>query len=112
MAGSEMLIVKKSYDFSTWLLRHTGKFPKSYRFSVAVRMENTIRSFTELVAVANMRTSRLQLLRQADEELTRLRLLVRLSFDMQFLNLKSYEYASRQIAELGRMLGGWIKKTM
>ncbi len=57
-----------------------------------------------------MRTSRVQLLRQADEELTRLRLLVRLSFDMQFLNLKSYEYASRQIAELGRMLGGWIKK--
>ena len=112
MAGSEMLIVKKSYDFSKWLLRHTGKFPKSYRFSVAVRIENTILSFTELVAVANMRTSRVQLLRQADEELTRLRLLVRLSFDMQFLNLKSYEYASRQIAELGRMLGGWIKKTM
>jgi len=112
MAGSEMLIVKKSYDFAKWLLRHTGKFPKSYRFSVAVRMENTILSFTELVAVANMRTSRVQLLRQADEELTRLRLLVRLSFDMQFLNLKSYEYASRQIAELGRMLGGWIKKTM
>ncbi len=44
MAGSEMLIVKKSYDFSKWLLRHTGKFPKSYRFSVAVRMENTILS--------------------------------------------------------------------
>lgn len=65
MAGSEMLIVKKSYDFSKWLLRHTGKFPKSYRFSVAVRLENTILSFTELVAVANMRTSRVQLLRQS-----------------------------------------------
>lgn len=35
----EMLILKKSYDFCKWLLHHTGKFPKSYRFSVAVRIE-------------------------------------------------------------------------
>jgi hypothetical protein len=35
MAKEEMLIVKKAYDFSRWLLQHTGKFPKSYRFSIA-----------------------------------------------------------------------------
>jgi len=111
MAAEEMLIVKKAYEFSKWLLQHTGKFPKSYRFSVAVRMENTVLEFTELVAVANMRSNRVSLLRQADEDLTRLRLLVRLSYDMQFLNLKSYEYGSSQIAELGKMLGGWLKKS-
>ena len=111
MAAEEMLIVKKAYEFSKWLLQHTGKFPKSYRFSVAVRMENTVLDFTEQVAVANMRSNRIALLKQADENLTRLRLLLRLSHDMQFLNLKSYEYGSSQIAELGKMLGGWMKKT-
>ena len=104
-----MLIVKKSYDFSKWLLNHTGKFPKSYRFSVAVRIENAVLEFTELVAVANMRTSKRSMLHEADEILTRLRLLVRMSFDMKFINMNSYEYASCQIAELGKMLGGWIK---
>ncbi|WP_235585171.1 diversity-generating retroelement protein Avd [Chlorobium limicola] len=112
MARNEMLIVKKAYDFSKWLLQHTGKFPKSYRFSVAVRIENTMLEFTELVAVANMRSSRISLLRQADEGLTRLRFLVRLSYEMGFLNLKSYEFASGEIAELGRMLGGWLKKSV
>ena len=111
MPSEEMLIVKKAYDFSKWLLQHTGKFPKSYRFSVAVRIENTMLDFTELVAVANMRLNRVSLLRQADEDLARLRLLVRLSYEMQFLNLKSYEYGSSRIAELGKMLGGWIKKS-
>jgi len=101
--------VKKSYDFSKWMLNHTGKFPKSYRFSVAARLENTVLEFTELVAVANMRSTKRSLLFDADEALARLRLLVRLSFDMKFLNLHSYEYASAQIAELGKMLGGWIK---
>ncbi|TLU88053.1 MAG: diversity-generating retroelement protein Avd [Chlorobium sp.] len=105
-----MLIVKKAYDFSKWLLLHTGKFPKSYRFSIAVRIENAALEFTELVAVANMRNEKRPLLEQADEVLTRLRILVRLSFDMQFISLNSYEFASSQIAELGKMLGGWIKK--
>jgi len=110
MARNEMLIVKKAYDFSKWLLQHTGKFPKSYRFSVAVRIENTMLEFTELVAVANSRHHKEALLKEADEVLVRLRLLVRLSFDMGFISLNSYEYASRQVAELGKMLGGWLKK--
>ena len=110
MQNHEMLIVKKAYDFSKWLLLHTGKFPKSYRFSIAVRIENAVLEFTELVAVANMRNEKRPLLEQADEVLTQLRILVRLSFDMQFISLNSYEFASCQIAELGKMLGGWIKK--
>ena len=110
MPNHEMLIVKKAYDFSKWLLLHTGKFPKSYRFSIAVRIENAVLEFTELVAVANMRNEKRPLLEQADEVLTRLRILVRLSFDMKFISLNSYEFGSSQIAELCKMLGGWIKK--
>jgi hypothetical protein len=109
VAKEEMLIVKKSYDFSKWLLNHTGKFPRSSRFTVAARLENTMLEFTELVAVANRRTAKRSLLFEADEMLTRLRLLVRLSYDMKFINQHAYEHASLQIAELGKMLGRWIK---
>jgi len=38
MAVQEMLVIKRGYDFSKWLLQHTGKFPKSYRFSVAAKI--------------------------------------------------------------------------
>ncbi len=34
----EMLVIKRGYDFSKWLLNHTAKFPKSYRFSVAATL--------------------------------------------------------------------------
>jgi hypothetical protein len=105
----EMLIIKRGYDLSKWLLNHTGKFPKSYRFSVATKIENAILEFVELATVANMRRDKLPLLRRADEALARLRLLFRLSYEMQFVNLTSYEYGSGQLVELGRMLGGWIK---
>ncbi|MEI6757310.1 MAG: diversity-generating retroelement protein Avd [Chlorobium sp.] len=110
MQNNEMLIVKKACDFSKWLMQHTGKFPKSYRFSIAVRLENTVLEFAELLAVAGMRSNKKPLLERADEVLTKLRLLVRLSFEMKFINLNSYEFASSQIAELGKMLGGWRNK--
>jgi 23S rRNA-intervening sequence protein len=110
MPNHEMLIVKKAFDFSKWLLNHTGKFPKSFRFSIAVRLENAVLEFTELVALANMRSSKLPALHEADGVLTRLRLLFRMSFEMKFINITSFEFGSQQIAELGKMLGGWIKK--
>jgi hypothetical protein len=109
MAAKEMLVIKRGYDFSRWLLNHTGKFPKSYRFSVATKLENGILDFIELATVANMRKDKLPLLKRADEALARIRLLFRLSYEMRFINLKSYEYGSRQLTELGKMLGGWIK---
>jgi hypothetical protein len=110
MSQQEMVIIKKGYDFSKWLLHHTGKFPKSYRFSVAAKLENGILDFIEITTVANMRREKLPLLKRADEALARLRLLFRLSYEMRFINIKSYEFGSRQIVELGKLLGGWMKK--
>ena len=57
-----------------------------------------------------MRRDKTPMLKRADEALSRLRLLLRLSYDMQFINLKSYEFGSRNLTELGKMLGGWLKK--
>jgi len=109
MAAKDMLIIKKGYDFSKWLLHHTGKFPKSHRFSVAVKLENGILEFIRFTTIANMRRDKLPLLTRADETLAWLRMLFRLSFDMRFINIKSYEFGSRQMDELGKLLGGWIK---
>ena len=109
MATQDFLVIKRGYDFSKWLLQHTGKFPKSYRFSVGAKLENGILSFIEMTTVANMRKEKIPLLKQADEALAKLRLLFRLSYEMRFINLKSYEHGSKQMNELGRLLGGWIK---
>jgi len=109
MATAEFLVIKRGYDFSKWLLNHTGKFPKSHRFSVAVKLENAALEFIELTSVANTRQNKLPLLKAADEALLKMRLLFRLSYEMRFINFNSYEYGSQRLAELGRLLGGWIK---
>jgi len=58
MANTEMLVIKRGYDFSKWLLQHTGKFPQSYRFSVAAKLENGVLDFIEATTVASMNSDR------------------------------------------------------
>jgi len=67
--AAEFKIIKKSYDFCKWLMEHTDKFPKSRRFSMAVRLENTFLDVVENVSLANLRRQRLPLLHAADEKL-------------------------------------------
>ena len=62
-------ILKKSMDFAKWLFNHTGKFPRSHRFSMAVKLENLILEFIEDIEIANMRKNKVPLLISADEKL-------------------------------------------
>jgi hypothetical protein len=105
----ELIIFKRSYDFSKWLFNHTNKFPKSHRFSVAVRLENGILEFLRQIIIANHRRKKLPCLRAADEELLLLRIYIRLSHDLHFISTSSYEFAIKQMEEIGKMLGGWMK---
>jgi len=103
-------IFTKTYDFILWMLNHTNKFPKSSRFSIAVRIENRLLDFLEIIIEANQLSNKVDKLTQADRILEFVRIFVRISKDMNFMNLSSYEFASRKLNELGRLLGGWLKQ--
>ena len=108
--AEELKLVQKSFDLCQWMFQHTNKFPKSHRFSTAVRIENRFLDFLENVSLASYRKDKLGLLKEADDHLFKLRLLVRLSHASKFINTGSYEYAAKGLDELGRILGGLIKK--
>ena len=110
MSEQNLKIFLNMYDFALWMLSHTAKFPKSSRFSVSVRIENLVLDMLEGIIIANRRQKKEEKLLEIDENLERLRILIRLSKDMKFLSPKSYEYAAKQLSEAGRMLGGWIKQ--
>lgn len=63
----------------------------------------------EIVMAANRQRQKNRLF-EADGILEQLRILIRFSKDLKFINLKSYEFAARRLEELGKILGGWIKQ--
>jgi len=106
-------IFPKTFDFVTWLLAVTHHFPRSQRFVITKRLLDAALDFQELLVEANARRgrARLERLDLADAELDKVRLYLRLAFRWQWLSPGQYEHAARQVAEIGRLLGGWKKIT-
>lgn len=105
-------IFNRTYDFILWLLNHTEQFPKSERFRMAKRLEDTAFEFYELLITAARSTARKrQLLLQADLVLDKWRLYMRLSHARKLTNTAQYQYAAAALVEIGKLLGGWLKKT-
>lgn len=105
-------IFTKTYDLLTWLIPHTLNFPRSQRFVVTKRLQDALLDFQEHIIEANRVSgaARVALLRQADADLDKVRLYLRLASRWEWLDEGQYRHVSLMIQEIGRMLGGWIKK--
>lgn len=110
---NDMVIFTRTFDLLTWLLLRCDKFPKSQRFVVTQRLQGAALDFQEAIHDANARSGseRLIYLQAADANLSKLRLYLRLAARWGWLTGGQYEHVSRMVAEIGKLLGGWIKTT-
>jgi len=109
----EMVVFTRTYDFISWLIPQTMKFPRSQRFIVTKRLQDAILDFYELIIEANSlkKKSRLAKLIIADGRLDSVRHYLRLCQKWTWLTQGQYQHASKMVAEIGKLLGGWIKQT-
>ena len=106
----DMKIFHKTYEFIKWVHTLLNKFPKSEKYTMAQKIENTALNFLESIIQSNNDFDKKFSLQKAIIELDKLRIFFRLSKDLQFISFAQYEYGSNLINEIGRMLGGWYKK--
>jgi len=106
-----MVIFTRTYDLLHWLLPKSERFPKLYRSTVTQRLMDATLDFQESLLEAQTYEGKIRLrhLKQADAHLNKLRLYLRLIHQWGWLSLSQYEHVSRMVAEIGRLLGGWIK---
>ena len=108
---NEMVIFTRTYDFVTWLIPLSLKFPRTQRFVVTQRLQQAALDFQELLIEANARRGalRAEKLKQADTALTKLKLYLRLCQRWQWISNGQYQHAVVMLAEMGKLLGGWLK---
>ncbi|MBL8528805.1 MAG: diversity-generating retroelement protein Avd [Burkholderiales bacterium] len=111
--AEELVLLTRLSDLLVWLLPKSEKFPRTYRFTVTQRMMDAALDCQEAVFAAQSHRgeTRKVNLRNADEALNRLRLYLRLAHRWQWLSDGQYEHAAEQVAEIGKLLGGWIKQS-
>jgi len=112
--AEEMIVFTRTYDFISWLLPLAEKFPRSQRFVITQRLQNAALNFQESIIEANsLRGSlRAEKLRLADAELRKVRLYLRLCEKWRWINTGQYRHVSEMVAEIGKLLGGWLKLSL
>jgi hypothetical protein len=102
-------IFAKTFQLMLWLMRFTEKFPKSERFRLAMRLNDSLFNFHQDLLEAVYCDDKRSALLRADIELAKLRVYDRLCRELELSSMKQYEFFTNQVVEIGRLLGGWEK---
>lgn len=102
-------VLEKAYQFVLWVVPTVEKFPRAQKFLIGDRIQTAAMDVMEHLIEAAYSREKLAILNRANLQLEKLRYLFRLAFDLRLLDMRRYEFASRALDEIGRMLGGWLK---
>ena len=100
----ELVIITRTYDLILWSCNHTSRFPRQHRFVLGERLERTLYDLLETLIRAKYSRERESLLDDANLKLEILRFQIRLAKDLHCLQVKSYEFTSKQINEIGKLV--------
>jgi len=106
----EMQAVTKMHDVIKWLMPRVEDFKRSFKFTLGDRIIDLSLDVLMLLVAAQYTRKKLDLLSEANMKLEQLRHLLRLCKEMELLSIRRYEYISREINEVGKYIGGWVKQ--
>jgi hypothetical protein len=101
--------LEQTYRFLLWLIPTVDKFPRKHKFLLGDRIQATALEVLEGLIEATYTRKRGELLFRVNLAIEKLRFLVRLSMDLQSLDKRRYEFAARNLDDIGRQVGGWMK---
>ncbi len=111
MADS-MVIFTRVFLLLDWLLPKSERFPRPHRHTTTRRLMSAALDLAEHLNTAQSHRgkARMTALLNADAALENLRLYLRLVHHWQWLSHGQYRHGSELVAEIGKLLGGWIKQ--
>ena len=110
---NDMVIFARTFDLLDWLVPKGEAFPRPFRHTVTARLLGAALDLSEQLLEAQSRRGpqRQEALAEADASLNKLRFFLRLAHRWRWLSDGQYEHVSRMVAEIGRLLGGWIRQS-
>ena len=108
-AAQELIIYQKHYDLMVYSFPIIGRFPANQRCVLGQQIENAMLMIGMMIVHANKLKQKKAKLFEIDIELEKLRLLIRLSKDLNMMSIVKYGHHCERLNEIGKLLGGWIK---
>ena len=110
MSQYDLPIIQKTYDLVLWYIPRLNKMPKSHKYILGERIQTNLYTLLEGLIIARYRKDKTQILESLNARLDILRYQTRLCLDFNLLDARRYEYVTGLINEVGKSLGGWIRR--
>jgi len=105
----EFKLQEKILDMMEYAYVALKQFPKSEKYALATDIKHCMNLILGYAIEARKHYYKKTTLRDMDVEVAKLRVFIRLSFKLRFIDMTKYENWSEKVDEIGRMLGGWLK---
>ncbi|MCQ2575282.1 MAG: diversity-generating retroelement protein Avd [Treponema sp.] len=107
-----LTLFRKFEDFILYFEPIVERFPHREHFALQADIKHCMHRIIELIIVTNKSSRKLEGWHKVDTELEILRFYIRLSYKKgsSYLSFHGYETAEKKINEIGKILGGLIKK--
>jgi hypothetical protein len=111
MAHYENLpIYKAALDLATYIEKIVHFFTRYHKYTIGTDLRNASRKILVLVAKANIKQDRVEVLLEVLEKLDELKILIRLCKELKaFRSFKSFEFATKSIVEVSKQCEGWLR---
>ena len=98
-------------EYKLWH-EYLKNFPKSSRYSLGGKIDQLFVEIAELLYLASYlsREKKLPYLQKAIPKLDLLKFFLQVAWELKELENKKYIALSEPLNEIGRMLGGWVRK--
>lgn len=105
----ELPIIQKTYDVILWAVPLLNKLPRNFKFVIGDRLQTALYAFLEGLIRARYAREKVPILETLNADLDIVRYQFRLCHDLELMDLRRYEYVSKEVNEIGKNLGGWIR---
>lgn len=105
----EMKIQQRVFEMMEYGYICLQQYPKSEKFALVVDIKRCMDRILGGVVEGSKKYYKKTTLQELDVEVAKLKVYIRLSYKLGFLPVKKYEIWSEKVAEVGKMVGGWIK---
>jgi len=95
------------YDLILEIHNRVDNFPRVHRYSIGEKIKNISFDLLDLVVKANSVKNKEVYLGGAEDILEKLKIYIRLCFDLKILGNKGFEFLIRGMDEIGRQLNKW-----
>ncbi len=102
-------VFQKSYDLNLDIYHTTHKFPREYKYTLGQKLKEISNELLDWIIMVNSQKNKLPYFPKIKLQTERLRIQIRIAYDLKIINNKRLEFLNRTLEEISKQIEGWEK---